>query len=177
MRNFSALRLSLSFSAIRSDNRMSILARVNTASLKALIALVPASMLFFGSTLLFLRERPFGLFYSWSAQGVWLWWFLPMSLKHFTCLGGCIGDMGTALATISIFGAPFLVFRCFRQDIYYIHSRCEIPDRPNRIAPANRSAFHDGKDIALWEKQDCRARAACMDLDWARIRPRRRVRR
>lgn len=64
-----------------------------------------------------------------------------MSLKHFTCLGGCIGDIGTALATISIFGARFLVFRCFRQDIYYIHSRCEIPDRPNRIAPANRSAF------------------------------------
>ena len=34
-----------------------MLARVNTASLKALIALVPASMLFFGSTLLFFKEK------------------------------------------------------------------------------------------------------------------------
>jgi hypothetical protein len=49
--------------------------------------------------------------------------------------------MSIALATISIFGAPFLVFRCFWQDIYYIHSQGEIPDRPNRFAPVNRSAF------------------------------------
>ena len=68
-----------------------------------------------------------------------------MSLKHFTCLGGCIGDMGTALATISIFGAPFLVFRCFRQDIYYIHSRCEIPDRPNlALCPTCHALYHRG---------------------------------
>jgi hypothetical protein len=50
MKDFSALRLSLNFSAIQ----------VTTASLKALIALVPASMLFCGSVVLFLRERAVG---------------------------------------------------------------------------------------------------------------------
>jgi hypothetical protein len=57
MRDFFALRLSLSFSEICSGNRMSILASVNTASLKTLIALVPASMLFCGSLVLFFRRK------------------------------------------------------------------------------------------------------------------------
>ena len=41
---------------------MSILAIVNTAPLKALIALVPASVLLLGSMVLFIRERTFACF-------------------------------------------------------------------------------------------------------------------
>ena len=52
MRDFSALRLSLSFSAIH----------VTTASLKALIALVPASILLVGSIALFFKEKTFACF-------------------------------------------------------------------------------------------------------------------
>ena len=56
MRGFSAPRLSLSFSA----KRMSTFA--NTASLKALIGLVPASILLIASVALFLREKTFACF-------------------------------------------------------------------------------------------------------------------
>ena len=56
MRDFSARQLSLSFSV----KRMSIFA--NTASLKALIALVPASILLVASIALFLREKNFACF-------------------------------------------------------------------------------------------------------------------
>jgi len=52
MKGFSTLLLSLSFSAIH----------VTTPSIKAFLALVPASILLVGSVVLFLREKTFACF-------------------------------------------------------------------------------------------------------------------
>jgi hypothetical protein len=60
-----------------------------------------------------LEGRLCALSYSYSAQDVLWWSFLPMSPKHFTCFLGCIGGSSKALVITSISGVLFLVSRCF----------------------------------------------------------------
>ena len=81
---------------------------------KALIALLPAGVLFVGSVVLFFKKKPSPLFYNCSAQRACSWLFLLTFAKHSTCFRGCTLDARIASVIISISGAPFLVSRCFQ---------------------------------------------------------------
>ena len=98
---------------------MSILASVNTASLKALIALVPAGMLFCGSQSCFLRRKAVWSILQLLGAGClvvvalthvfeafhlfpWMRWGLEHSVGHYL-------DFWSAVLGISLFPAGYLL--------------------------------------------------------------------
>ena len=108
-------RSSLSFNAIHvGRDHLTI---IHPATLKAFIALIPAGMLFLDSIVLFFRAKTVSCFLHCSVRHVWLWSFLLISAKHFTYFPPCTGVVSIASVIISIFGAPFLVSRCFQSNI------------------------------------------------------------
>jgi hypothetical protein len=85
---------------------------MNAALFKALVALVPAGILFIGSVFLFLEEGLSALSYSCSTQGVWS--FSLIHAKHFMCSLGCDGAQSIASGTTSTSRVLSLVTLCFR---------------------------------------------------------------
>jgi len=98
---------------------MSILASVNTAPLKALIALVPASMLFCGSLLLFFRRKAICSFLQLLGAGClvvvalthvfeafhmfpWMRWGLEHSAGHYL-------DFWSAVLGLTLFPVGYLL--------------------------------------------------------------------
>lgn len=116
MRDFSALRLSLSFSAIR----------VTTPLIKAFLALVPASILLVGSVVLFLREKTFACFlqligvaclvvvvlthvFEASHVFAWMHWGRKHSVGHYI-------DFWSAVLGLSLFPAGYLLHSLARRN-------------------------------------------------------------
>jgi hypothetical protein len=81
---------------------------MNVTLLKALVALVPACMLFSGSVVLFFRGKTECSFLQLLGGGC-----LKMSPKYFTCFLGCIGGLSIALVITWISGVLSLVSRSF----------------------------------------------------------------
>jgi hypothetical protein len=82
---------------------------MNVTLLKALVALVPAGILFVGSVLLFLRERTLGSFLQLLGAGCLVMVVLTHLCEALPCFLGCSGGRNTASATTSTSGVPFLV--------------------------------------------------------------------
>jgi hypothetical protein len=61
-------------------------------------------VLFSSSVVLFLRGRTVSSYYRYSVPDVCWWSYSLISVKHFTCFLGCVGDSNIALATTSISG-------------------------------------------------------------------------
>jgi len=72
---------------------------MNATLAKALVALVPAGILFVGAVLLFLREKILGSFLQLLGAGCLVVVVLAHSPKHFTCFLGCTGERRTASVT------------------------------------------------------------------------------
>ncbi len=103
---------------------------MNVTPLKALVALVPTSMLLSGSVVLFLKGKTVSSFLL--AQDVWCWSFLPMCPKHFAYFPRCVGDLGIALGITSILGVLLLDSRCFQWDIFFMHLHSKLPNENAR---------------------------------------------
>ena len=109
MKGFSALLLSLSFSAIH----------VTTPSIKAFLALVPASILLVGSVVFFLREKTFACFLQLIGAACLavvvlahvfeaLHLFPPMHWGHEHGVGHYI-DFVSAIVGLSLFSTGYLL--------------------------------------------------------------------
>jgi len=108
--------------------------------LKALVPLVPACVLFSGSLVLFFRAKTVSCLMQLLGAVWWCWSFLLMSPRHCTSFLGCTGGSSIVWVTTSIFGARFLVSRCFPQDICLVRLQSDIPDnhapRPHAPTPS-----------------------------------------
>ena len=86
---------------------------MNLTFLKAVVAVMPASMLFSGSVVLFRRGKTLWSFLQLLGAGC----LEIVVLAHFTealnLFLGCIGGLSIALVTTSIYQVPFSVSRCF----------------------------------------------------------------
>jgi hypothetical protein len=94
---------------------------MNATLSKALVAVVPAAILFVGSVLLFLSERTLGFFLQLLGAECLVMVVLATSAKPFTCSLGCIGARNIASDTTSTCGVLFLGSRCFLLDICFMH--------------------------------------------------------
>ena len=86
---------------------------MNATLSRALVALVPAGILFVGSVLLFLRERTLGSFLQPLGAGCLVVVILTHVFEALHLLPGCSGDRIIASVTTSTSGVLFLVSRSF----------------------------------------------------------------